>query len=85
MADDGDGENGGALLSDPVDVVIDKLLRYGKLSLCSFFAPGCAGIFMSGRVCWIYYWLILWSKNIQLLQTRNGINDRHGEDSPWEQ
>ena len=29
MADDGDGENGGALLSDPVDVVIDKLLRYG--------------------------------------------------------
>ena len=28
MAEDGDGENGGALLSDPVDVVIDKLLRY---------------------------------------------------------
>ena len=31
MAEDGDGENGGALLSDPVDVVIDKLLRYGAL------------------------------------------------------
>ena len=29
MADDADGDNGGALLSDPVDVVIDKLLRYG--------------------------------------------------------
>ena len=31
MADDADGDNGGALLSDPVDVVIDKLLRYGAL------------------------------------------------------
>ena len=30
MAEDGDVENGGALLSDPVDVVIDKLLRYGR-------------------------------------------------------
>lgn len=46
MADDGDGENGGALLSDPVDVVIDKLLRYGKLSVVFVF---CA------RVCWYLY------------------------------
>ena len=42
MADDGDGENGGALLSDPVDVVIDKLLRYVPvcLSFLSFVTRG---------------------------------------------
>ena len=28
MTDDAVGENGGALMSDPVDVIIDKLLRY---------------------------------------------------------
>ena len=48
MADDGDGENGGALLSDPVDVVIDKLLRYVPvcLSFLSYFTRGllqCSG------------------------------------------
>jgi hypothetical protein len=36
MADDAAGDaNGGALLSDPVDVIIDKLLRYAHF-LCYF-------------------------------------------------
>jgi len=30
--------NGGALMSDPVDVIIDKLLRYVVLSVLSVFS-----------------------------------------------
>lgn len=36
MTDDAGGENGGALMSDPVDVIIDKLLRYVR---CNLFVP----------------------------------------------